>query len=292
MTPATVTGARRTPGRRAAIPAAPRRSPAPRGPRRVSGPIPDGPRVQRVPHRSLPLGARALAVIRSLPDRSLVDRLVRGRAWIPVLGVLLAGIVAMQVEILKLGTRVGRSVQRSTALQSQNELLQAGVAGLADDQRIERLAAGMGMVMPTPGEMVFLPASAGQRVARALGNIHSPDPSGFAAGLESLLAAQAASTAAQPGASTGQGAGAGTQPAGSAAQGAAPSATAVPGASAPVASAAATTSASPATSSSSSTAPAPQSAATPSYAPAPQAGAAAPSPPGAAAPAPPSSTGG
>ena len=96
------------------------------------------------PRQSATLGMRALAVVRSLPEHSLIDRLVRGRAWIPVLGVLLAGIVAMQVEVLKLGNDVGRSVQRSTTLQAQNEVLQASVASLNDDQRIERLAAGHG----------------------------------------------------------------------------------------------------------------------------------------------------
>ena len=58
---------------------------------------------------------------------------------------MLAGIVAMQVEVLKLGTSVGRWMQRASTLQTKNESLQASVASLADDQRIERLAAAMGM---------------------------------------------------------------------------------------------------------------------------------------------------
>ena len=57
----------------------------------------------------------------SLPDHSLLDRVVRGRAWIPLLGVLLAGIVAAQVEILKLGASMGRSLEQTTTLTSQNE---------------------------------------------------------------------------------------------------------------------------------------------------------------------------
>jgi cell division protein FtsL len=135
---------------------------------------------------------RALAVVRALPEHSLIDRLVRGRAWIPVLGVLLAGIVAMQVEVLKLGTNVGKLVQRSTALQSQNESLQASVASLGDDQRIERLAAGMGMAMPAPTTIAFLRAAPGGDPRRAIANLHAPDPTTFA----NELAAQAASAAA------------------------------------------------------------------------------------------------
>jgi hypothetical protein len=131
-------------------------------------------------------------VVRGLPDHSLIDRLVRGRAWIPVLGVLLAGIVAMQVEILKLGASMGRSVQRTALLQTQNDSLRASVAGLADDQRIERLAAGMGMSMPRPEALVFLQAHPGSGLGKALANIHAPDPTGFV----SQLAAQAAAAAA------------------------------------------------------------------------------------------------
>ena len=62
----------------------------------------------------------------------------------------------MQVEVLKLSAGVGRSIERSTALQSRNEQLRASVAALSDDQRIERLAASMGMVMPAPEAVNFL----------------------------------------------------------------------------------------------------------------------------------------
>jgi hypothetical protein len=118
-------------------------------------------------------------VIRGLPEHTLLDRIVRGRTWIPLLGVLLVGIVAMQVEILKLGTGMGRWIERSSSLSTKNQALQANVAGLMDDQRIERLAAKMGMVMPDPTAVSFLSAQPG--AARAVANIHAPDPSIFTA---------------------------------------------------------------------------------------------------------------
>jgi hypothetical protein len=129
------------------------------------------------------LPARAVALVRSLPDHPLLDRLVRGRVWIPLLGVMLVGIVAMQVEVLKLGATVGRSLQLTGTLQSRNQLLRANVAALADDQRIERIAAGMGMVMPAPTGSVFLSPRAGSDVQRAVANIHQPDPTTFLASL-------------------------------------------------------------------------------------------------------------
>src|SRR5437588_2148913 len=84
----------------------PARSPQPRGPRRVSGPVRPRPASQQPLSRRLALGA--IDFVRAMPDHRWVDRLLRGRAWIPVLGVLLAGIVATQVEVLKLGASMGR----------------------------------------------------------------------------------------------------------------------------------------------------------------------------------------
>jgi hypothetical protein len=174
-----------------------RRQTAPRAPRRVSGPVSGRTREQTAaaataparvrPRRrpasrhagGSPLLARSAAFVRALPDHSLLDRIVRGRAWIPLIGVLLAGIVAMQVEVLKLNAGIGRSLVRGTALQSQNALLRAQVATLADDQRIETKAAQMGMVMPSPGSIKFLSLGKTVAVQRALTSFRQPDASAF-----------------------------------------------------------------------------------------------------------------
>jgi hypothetical protein len=187
MTPAAITPAgraatKRTGGHKL------RRQPAPKVPRRVSGPVrgrladtvtsrPSRPAASR--HRSAPLGARTLAFVRALPDHPLLDRLIRGRAWIPVLGVMLAGIVAMQVEVLKLGASMGRSIERGTTLQSRNDQLRLSVAALEGDGRIERIAAASGMIMPAPDAVGFLSSRSGALVDRALANIHPPDAPGF-----------------------------------------------------------------------------------------------------------------
>lgn len=197
-----------------------RKRPSPSSPRRVSGPAggraatpgrraatatagtatapiarpkarPTGPRVRtgrprRASARTRTTGslpARAVAFVRALPDHPLLDRMIRGRAWIAMLGVMLVGIVAMQVEVLKLGASVGRSLQEGTTLQSRNQLLRASVASLADDQRIERLAARMGMVMPAPDAVVFLSPHTTADAQRATSNIHAPDPTTFLAAL-------------------------------------------------------------------------------------------------------------
>ena len=130
----------------------------------------------------LSLGARAAAFVRALPDHSLLDRIIRGRVWIPLLGVLLAGIVAMQVEVLKLNAATGVSLQRTTALQNARDVLQANVAQLANDQRIETLAAQMGMRMPAPSQVKFLSVGGGT-AGLAAADIHPPNATSFLAQL-------------------------------------------------------------------------------------------------------------
>jgi hypothetical protein len=154
-------------------------------PRRVSGPARPARRPARTakPAVRAPLTARAVAFVRALPDHQLLDRIIRGRAWIPLLGVLLAGIVAMQVEVLKLSAGMGRSLERGTALQSRNQQLRVSVAELSDDQRIESLAARMGMIMPSPDAVHFLTLGGQADLGHALSGIHAPDASAFIAGL-------------------------------------------------------------------------------------------------------------
>jgi len=219
MTPAAMTPAGRVKRNTAAATTTKQRSsahplrlrvrPAPKSPRRVSGPLP-----RRAPARSRPASRlsgrmhpvqRAAAFVRGLPDQALLDRLVRGRVWIPLLGVMLAGIVAMQVEVLKLGASIGRSIERGTALQSRNEQLRDTVASLADDQRIEGLAAGMGMVMAPPTGVGFLSRSAGANTPQAIANIHAPNSQAFLSLLSSngaVTGLASASTTATAGAPT------------------------------------------------------------------------------------------
>jgi hypothetical protein len=145
----------------------------------IAWPLPPLTRRHRDPKPGGSLPHRLGAFVVSLPDHPWLDRLVRGRAWIPVLGILLAGIVATQVEILKLGASMGRAIEQTTTLTSENEQLRGSVAMLGDDQRIERLASAMGMVLPPPGAVGYLPVGPNADVSRALNNLHSPDPSAF-----------------------------------------------------------------------------------------------------------------
>lgn len=163
--------------RRQAPSAAPRRPKAPtRAPARA------------VPQRpALPPVAPRLALRLRAPR---LDRIVRGRAWIPVLGALLVAIVGLRVEVLKLGSSVGRQIQQATLLASSNSMLRSQISALSDNQRITTLAEHYGMHMPNPLEIHILQSAAGTRVQAAIHNITAPSSSTY---LTALAAEQQAS---------------------------------------------------------------------------------------------------
>jgi hypothetical protein len=156
--------------------AATQRAPASRAPRRVSGPArPTRPTPRPV---AAPAGAQgiprrgttsAFERILSAADHRVVDRLLRSRLWIILVGALLGGIVAMQVSLLKLNSGISRAVETSTTLERQNAVLEASIARLSSPDRIESGAATLGMVMPPAGDVGYLragPEDAGEAVRR------------------------------------------------------------------------------------------------------------------------------
>ena len=132
----------------------PRPRPAPARPaaRRVSGPLrpaPAGPAVRR--------GTTGVFErIRALPETRLVDGLLRGRVWIWLIGVLLGGIVAMQVSLLKLNAGISRAVTTTATLERQNANIEAEIARLSSGDRVREAAIADGMITPLPGGVEYL----------------------------------------------------------------------------------------------------------------------------------------
>jgi hypothetical protein len=207
-------------------------------PRRVSGPALRGGAV------ALPAPARRRGAtgtferVLRLPDHRMVDRLLRGRAWIWLVGILLGGIVAMQVSLLKLNTGISRAVEASATLERQNSDLEASIARLSSSERTRTEAERQGMIMPPAGEVAYLTVRPDSDPARALAHMRPPSDAarelmannGILPG--SLPAATGAS-ATGAGASAPAAAGAGTTPAatgtGTAATGTAATGTAATG---------------------------------------------------------------
>jgi hypothetical protein len=165
-----------------------RRTTAPRAPRRVSGPArPPARGRQRTMPRAVahgstvalpqPLAPRVLDGLRALPDSPWVDRLLRGRAWIFVIGLALMGLVFMQVSMLEMNAGIGRAVEKTGTLERQNADLRATVSQLSSEERIQREAVRMGLVMPPAGEVHYL-TSRGPKAdaARAAKVMRAPTP--------------------------------------------------------------------------------------------------------------------
>jgi hypothetical protein len=93
--------------------------------------------------------------VRQLPDTRPIVRLTRGRAWIALLGVLLIGIVALNVATLSLTATSGKVTQQAQALQQENSVLRARLAQRLSNQRVKHEAAALGLGAPGPDEIYY-----------------------------------------------------------------------------------------------------------------------------------------
>jgi hypothetical protein len=137
--------ARRRPARRAPARAEPRRGTSRRAPRRA-------PATHIIP------GAAAMTAgaVGDIADSGLIVRLTRGRLWIAVLATLLAGIVALNVFSLSFSTSASKVAERSARLERDNSVLRAELAKKLSSERVEAIAAGLGLEVPAPRDIVYL----------------------------------------------------------------------------------------------------------------------------------------
>lgn len=165
-----------------------RRSPGPAAARRVSGPARDARTLDPRP-RLLPsprplravagggaaIASRAAGLALGVSGSRAMDRLVRSRVWIVILGFGLIGIVAMQVSLLKLNTGISRAVDAMATLERSNSALRLDISQLSATDRIQRLATEKGFVMPAPVDVHYLRAGDLERDGRrAAGNMRAP----------------------------------------------------------------------------------------------------------------------
>ncbi len=113
---------------------APTRKPAPR-----KAPV------RRPGGQLIPIAVGTATAVRNLPDSSLIVRMTRGRAWIAVLGVLLVGIVGLNVVTLSLAANAGHIDQNIMALDEENSFLRGIDAQRSGSGRIRNDAAGLGL---------------------------------------------------------------------------------------------------------------------------------------------------
>jgi len=132
----------------------PTRKPARKAPARA--PQRAKPKVRRNPGaRVIPLAGRTAVAVRQLPDSGLIVRMTRSRAWIGVLGVLLVGIVALNVLTLSFAASAGRIDQQITLLDQENRLLVNREATKGSVERVRAAGAEAGLAMPSSADTVF-----------------------------------------------------------------------------------------------------------------------------------------
>lgn len=129
--------------------ATPARAPA-RSPRKRPAPSRVPQRKRATPARRpggqlIPIAVGTATAVRGLPDSGLIVRLTRGRAWIAVLGALLAGIVALNVITLSFAASSGQVEQNIQALDEENSVLRSRDAQKSGAGRISHEAAALGL---------------------------------------------------------------------------------------------------------------------------------------------------
>jgi hypothetical protein len=155
-----------------------RRAPAPaRPPRRKRPPLAAAPVRRPSPARKaparrpggqlIPIAVGTAAAVRSLPDSGLMVRMTRGRAWIAVLGVLLAGIVTLNVITLSLAAGAGHVDQNIQALEEENGVLRSRDAQRSGVARVRRDAAGIGLSAAPVDQVEYVHAGPGDVAAAA-----------------------------------------------------------------------------------------------------------------------------
>jgi hypothetical protein len=135
-----------------------RAAPARRAPRsRARGRTPA--RGLAAPGHLIPAAVGRTAVaVGDLADSGLMVRMMRSRTWIGVLGVLLAGIVALNVLSLSFTAQSGKIATRADAVQQQNAQLRSQLTEKLSSNRVEEVAAGLGLSVPDPQEIAYLRA--------------------------------------------------------------------------------------------------------------------------------------
>ena len=142
--------------RKASAPA--RRAPARRAPARSANPRPNG---HLIP---LAVGRTAVAVSH-LPDTRAIVGLTRGRAWIAVLGILLIGIVGLNVATLGLTAAAGEIDEQIQTLEQENSILRTRLEQRLSSPRVQQAAAVMGLSRPAAEDIYD--AEAGPEAVRA-----------------------------------------------------------------------------------------------------------------------------
>jgi cell division protein FtsL len=138
-------------------------------PRRTTSPA-------RPPARRDPAHRRTATRTARPAGARVLDALLTGRAWIALVGLLLAGIVFFNVDLLQMNREITQMADRAAAVKRENDRLRHDYARLASSERIQEAAATLGLVLPAPGEVRYLDSNPKLDADKASKRIIAPDP--------------------------------------------------------------------------------------------------------------------
>ncbi len=130
------------------------------------------PRQRQAPARRpgghlIPIALGTATAVSHLPDSGLVVRMTRGRLWIGVLGVLLAGIVALNVFTLSLAASASHIDENVQALEKENGMLRSREAQRSGVARVRNEAAAIGLAVPQVDKVAAIRAIPGDAAVAA-----------------------------------------------------------------------------------------------------------------------------
>jgi cell division protein FtsL len=106
----------------------------------------------------------------------MLDAVLSGRIWIGLVGVLLAGIVFFNVDLLRMNREITHMADKAAQLKRENARLREDVAGLANSERIQQAAAELGLVLPAPADVRYLKSNPTIDARTASKRIIAPTP--------------------------------------------------------------------------------------------------------------------
>ncbi len=93
-----------------------------------------------------------------IADSGFVVGMSRSRAWIVILGILLGGIVALNVLGLSLSASSSQVSAKIDELQQANSVARARIANRLSNERITKAATALGLSVPAPDAVHYLNA--------------------------------------------------------------------------------------------------------------------------------------
>jgi cell division protein FtsL len=91
------------------------------------------------------------------PRRARTQRKVRGHIlWMTAFAVLLAGVVAVNVAVLRANVAVHRLDERRAQLEAQNQALASQISAASSAPRIETAARRLGLVQAPAADTTYL----------------------------------------------------------------------------------------------------------------------------------------